>query len=156
MPEDFFPGRAGGWNRDISKSPLWFCRKSLPVGLAEVHVGTDLLRWGWGVSGERYGYGLVVWPKGGEGGPCHFWEEIPAKKALIQPGGLTLGGEAGEQILVRNRELRTINRTIESFPSGRCPAIFCPGEPGRIWWTLKSPSTIWFQWSSRSVSKSGA
>ena len=68
--------------------------------------------------------------KGGECEPCHIGEEMPAKKGDIWRGGLALRGESGREILVRNSKLRTVDRPVESLPSGRCPVISGSGKPG--------------------------
>ena len=55
----------------------------------------------------------MVGPKGGEGGPRHVREEMPAQKSDIWRGGLTLGGKESREVLVRNSKLRTVDRPIE-------------------------------------------
>ena len=57
------------------------------------------------MTGEGDGYGEMVKPKGGKGGPCHIREVMPAQKGDIRRGRLALGGELGREILVRNSEL---------------------------------------------------
>ena len=69
--------------------------------------------------------------KGGEGGPFHIREEIPAEKGDIWQVGLALGGESSREILVRNIEPRiTVDRPVKSLPSGHCPVISGSGESG--------------------------
>ena len=46
------------------------------------------------MSGEGSGYGVVVRPKGGEGGSRHVREKMPSQKSDIWRGGLTVRGEA--------------------------------------------------------------
>ena len=95
----------------------------------------------------------MVKPKGGECGLCHIREEMPAEKGVIWREGLALRGQSGWEILVRNNELRTVDRPIESLSSGHCPVISGSGEPGRMV-GVNSSSTIWSPRSSRRASNS--
>ena len=77
------------------------------------------------MTGEGDGYREMVKPKSGEGVPCHVGKEMHAEKGDICRGGLALRGElSGREVLVRNSELRTVDRPVESLPSGRCPACY--------------------------------
>ena len=71
--------------------------------------------------------------KGGEGGPFHIREEIPAEKGDIWQVGLALGGQLIREILVSNIEPRiTVDSPVKSLPSGHCPVISGSGEPGGL------------------------
>ena len=75
------------------------------------------------VTGEGDDYGEMVRPKGGEGGPCHIGEEMPAEKSDIWRERLALGAESSREILVRNSKLQTVDCSIKSLLSGRCPVM---------------------------------
>ena len=81
---------------------------------------------------EGDGYGEVVRPNDGKGGPCHIGREMPSQKGDIWRGGMALGVEVSRKVLVRNSELRTVDRPIKRFSSGSCPILSCSGEPGGI------------------------
>ena len=79
---------------------------------------------------EGDSYGEVITPKGGKGGPRHIGKEMPTQNGDIWQGELALGREASREVLVCNSELRTVDRPIKLFPSGRCPVIFFSAELG--------------------------
>ena len=84
------------------------------------------------MTGEGDGYGEVVGPKGGRGGPHHIREEMPAQKSDIWQGRVALGGEANRVILDCNGKLQTVDCLIKGLSSGHSPVIPCPGIPGGI------------------------
>ena len=79
---------------------------------------------------EGDGNGEGVRAKGGTGGQRHIGKERSAQKGGIWRGGMALGSEVSSEVLVRNSKLRTVDRTIKRFPSGRCPVISCSEVAG--------------------------
>ena len=62
------------------------------------------------------GYGEVITLKCVKVGPRHIGKEMPTQKGDIWRGGLAVGGEANREVLVRNSELRTVDRSHQALP----------------------------------------